>query len=485
VFGTTFLGHQGWMFQTDKARILVDPLLCEDFGAIHALGYRVWPPRAWRLDQLSPIDAVFYSHEHDDHFDIPSIARLSRDIPIYLSSRSSSAAITILAQMGFSVRPLVPGVSVAIADLEVIPFTGDHVTVNCGDEWDTLPYLVRHTGGDGSMFTMVDITMTQAHVEWAAARVARPGIVGWTNNALDWSHMAGYLNERVEGTQQSFVKMGMGHKLIEQGWGAPVAMVMCAGGFAFEGDRAWLNQRVFCVDAPSVCAQMAAVYKKERFLAGVPGQTLWMQNRKLVRVDDTAPFLAAQPRDAWPARAKLAAPGAPPDYTPATGRRELAPGELDRLRAGLADLAGALFGGSLFRSLCSLLASEALELGRRPTFAFALRDGDARHVFAYAPNLCAFEPGEPAAETAYLAGLECWAADLAAVLAGELGPIALTFGRARLWNALPARFRFDILSNLYSVSHPLRRPDATLRSYQRRWEAARATQPVIGGRGIT
>src|SRR6185312_10028451 len=39
MFATTFLGHQGWLFRTDKAAILVDPLLCEDFGGIHALDY--------------------------------------------------------------------------------------------------------------------------------------------------------------------------------------------------------------------------------------------------------------------------------------------------------------------------------------------------------------------------------------------------------------------------------------------------------------
>ena len=124
---------------------------------------------------------------------------------------------------------------------------------------------------------MVDITITQAHVEWVAAKAMRPGLISWTNNAMDWSHMASYLAERVEGTQQAFMNWGVGHKLITTIWGTPAAMIMCAGGFAFEGAKAWLNQRVFCVDTDQVVDSMSKLYKKEKFYAGTPGQTFHMK----------------------------------------------------------------------------------------------------------------------------------------------------------------------------------------------------------------
>ena len=475
MFATTFLGHQGWMFQSDRAAVLVDPLLCEEFGAAHALEYRVWPPRVLAPEAFPRLDAVVLSHEHDDHFDLPSLAKLDRAIPIWLSARSSTAAREILARMGFTVHALVPGVPVRFADLELVPFAGDHVGVNCGDEWDTLPFLVRHVDGHGSLFSMVDITITQAHVEWAAARAMRPGLVSWTNNALDWSHMADYLKERVEGTQQCFVNMGVGHKLISTIWGAPQAMITCAGGFAFTGDKAWLNQRAFCVDTEQVCAMMGNVYKKEKFFAGVPGQTWIMRGGKLAKVEAAQPWLATAPRESWPSRAKAAVEIR--DYAPATGRRELPPGGLDRLRARLGELAGSLVGGAVFRGLHSLLESECGE--RRATFALVARDGDTRHVFEYAPPACAFTDGAADPERTYVAGLECWAADLLAVLDAELGPIALTFGRARLWNALPSRLNFDIFGDLHRFSHPLRRPADYLRLYERLWAPCRDTTPQI------
>jgi len=262
MLSVTFLGHQGWLVRSKEANVLVDPLLCEDFGHAHALGYRVYPPRAWDFARLPPIDAVVLTHEHDDHFDIPSLAKLARSIPIHLSARSSSAARAILGAMGFTVQPLAPGMPVLLGDLELTAFAGDHVSVNCGDEWDTLPFLVRHLGGDGSFFSMVDITMTERHLEWAKKRCAQPGLVSWTNNAMDWSHMAGFLAERTEGTQQCFVKMGVGHKMLTTFWGTPAAMLMCAGGFAFQGERAWMNDHVFCVDTEAVCDSMAKLSPK-------------------------------------------------------------------------------------------------------------------------------------------------------------------------------------------------------------------------------
>jgi hypothetical protein len=466
------------MFQTPNAAILVDPLLCEDFGQAHALGYRVFPPRQWQPDKMPVLDGVFLTHEHDDHFDLPSLGKLDRAIPIYLSSRSSFAAKRILEQMGFTVHPFVPGSSIKmgkLGDLEVTAFTGDHTSVDCGDEWDTLPFLVRSTEGHGSLFSMVDISITQAHVEWAAAKALRPGLVSWTNNAMDWSHMASYLSERVEGTQQAFMNWGVGHKLITTVWGQPAAMIMCAGGFAFHGDNEWLNHKVFCVDTDQVVENMGKLYKKEKFFSGVPGQTFHMRANKLVSVDPSAPWLGTTPRETWPSRAK--ANVEVPDFAPATERRSIDASERERLAQRLDDLAGSMVGNGTFRSLHSLLANEAE--GRLPTFAIIARDGDRRETFEYVPNECRFVTSDKP-DTAYLAGIEVWASDLLAVFDGALGPIALTFGRARLWNALPQRFSFEIFPELHRMSHPLRQPAAYLKTYERL--APRESAPIYKGR---
>jgi hypothetical protein len=480
MLSTTFLGHQGWLFQSKTSCFLVDPLLCEDFGQAHALNYRVYPPRIFKFGEFPRLDAVVLTHEHDDHFDIPSLALLERSVPVFLSSRSSTAAQEILREMGFTVHPLFPGQSLRFGDLEFTPFCGEHITSNNNDEWDTLPFFVRDVGGSGNFFSLVDITLTEQHLKWVRGKDSKPVVVGWTNNLLDWSHMADYSEERKNATQEALVKMGVDRKVIIEIWGTPAAMLVCAGGFAFHGDRAWLNHRVFCVDNPAVCLTMSKMYPKEQFHATRPGQTFLMEGHRLKRVFEEMPFLTATPPETWPARNKEDSNGIP-DYGPATGRFEMESGEYAALEQRLQEFADVLMGGTLFRGLYSLLQDAAK--GRIPTFALVLRDGSReRRVYEYVPSACAFRRGSEDPEKAYLAGMECWATDLLSVLDGGLGPIALNFGRARLWNALPDRFVFDIFADLHRFSHPLRRPAEYLRTYQRLWARCKNTDPKIWAR---
>jgi hypothetical protein len=226
---------------------------------------------------------------------------------------------------------------------------------------------------------------------------------------------------------------------------------------------------------------MSKVYPKEQFHATRPGQTFVMEGHRLKRVFDSAPFLTTVPPEAWPSRNKDDSADIQ-DYAPATGRREMERGEYAVLEERLQEFAGALVGGTIFRGLYSLLQEHAK--GRIPTFVFALRDSgnNERHLYEYVPSECAFVRGHqrtPTPEKTYLAGMECWGADLLAILGGDLGPIALNFGRARLWNASPDRFVFDIFSDLHRFSHPLRRPGEYLRTYRSIWARNKNVEPAV------
>jgi len=479
MFSTTFLGHQGWVFRSAESCVLVDPLLREEFGHAHALDYRVYPPRALTFETFPAVDAVVLTHEHDDHFDIPSLARLDRKIPIYLSARSSSAAFRILSEMGFVVHPLVPGVSAKLGELELYPLVGDHTKSDSGDEWDALPFVVRDSQGQGSFFSAVDVTVTRGLFESARKWCARPGLIGWTNNTLDRSHMTSFLSECDDASPEFAEQMQAGQELLSRAWGVPRAMLLCAGGFSFYGSRAWLNQRVFCVDAQRVSGSMAAANPGVRYYSAVPGQTFHMQANELTEVADGASFLTTAPTETWPSRAKDTKSPAP-DYEPATTRSEMTAQEVVLLRGKLQELADALAGSQLFRGLYSLMGVELA--GYQCTFALVVRHGTRAAVFEYRPNACAFgtSRAERPRET-YIAGMECWGSDLLAVLSGELSPIALSFGRAMLWNHVADRFDFNIFRELYRLSHPLRRPDAYHAIYQRLLSECADAAPVVHG----
>jgi hypothetical protein len=465
MFATTFLGHQGWMFRAGQSCILVDPLLCEDFGQAHALEYRVFPPRVWQLEQLPAVTAVVLTHEHDDHFDIPSLARLDRRVPIYLSARSSVAAFRILTDMGFAVCPLVPGASVKFRELELYPLVGDHVAHDGGDEWDTLPFVVRDAHGDGSFFSSVDVALTRGLLERARAWCPKPGLVGWTNNRLDRSHMTSFAAEQGDESSELAREMLAGHELVREAWGEPSALLLCGGGFFFHGERSWLNHRFFGVDASRAKAHLNASGAAFRYDAPTPGQTFVMSQGVLEERSRESPFLATAPSGSWPSRHKKPS-GPVPDYRPATGREEMTAQDVDRLRRELQELADALPGSRLFRGLYSLLGVELA--GLKCTFGLVLRHGSRAAVFEYHPNGCAFHISRVEhPRDAYIAGLECWGTDLLAVLSGELSPIALSFGRAWLWNRVPERLDFCLLSELYRISHPLRKPAAYYETYRR------------------
>jgi L-ascorbate metabolism protein UlaG (beta-lactamase superfamily) len=134
MFSVTFVGHQGWLFASDRARVLFDGLLVEPFGHKGLVG-RVFPPRALDVARFPALDAVFVSHEHEDHFNVPSLNRLERAVPLYLSARSSTAARAIVAEMGFTrVAFFEPDVPLTIGDLELHFFSPDFVRENHSDE---------------------------------------------------------------------------------------------------------------------------------------------------------------------------------------------------------------------------------------------------------------------------------------------------------------------------------------------------------------
>src|SRR5678816_2533943 len=82
MFSATYLGHQGWLVQTRYSRILVDPLLTDEYSP--GFEAEIYPPRVFDVRQFPAIDAVVRQHDHADHVNLPSLAMLARDVPIVM-----------------------------------------------------------------------------------------------------------------------------------------------------------------------------------------------------------------------------------------------------------------------------------------------------------------------------------------------------------------------------------------------------------------
>lgn len=74
----TFVNHATVLIQMDGLNILTDPVFSERVGPVPWLGQHRFRPPGIRFEELPPIDVVLLSHDHYDHFDIPTLQRLDR-----------------------------------------------------------------------------------------------------------------------------------------------------------------------------------------------------------------------------------------------------------------------------------------------------------------------------------------------------------------------------------------------------------------------
>jgi hypothetical protein len=481
-FDVTFLGHQGWLVSSGEgrgdSRLLIDPLLTRDNGHGGSVA-AMFPPRRFSFEAFPPLTAVFFTHEHEDHFDIASLQHIDRAVPVLLSARSSTAAVTILTEMGFGVRRVHAGEVIELGELVLSLFAPD-TKADVADEWDVLPYLVHDRRGHGSFFSSVDVSF-HPKIERALAKLqAKPGVWAFTNNAMDFSCMAGgdvVLEEPLDSAAAA-------RKWLEEWsglafrWGTPVASLFCGGGMSFSGERAWLNRNVFRAHSEDVAKAMSTLLPGQTFLVPRPGETLSLVDGVVTNRRPHSAFLSTPPESEWPSRQYVGDVSLLGDYAPFTEARDLTPDELGEMERELAGFAAFLYGSKIFRDLLALDTSDLG--GRRPTISLVLLcdDEGGSYTYEYDATACAFVDArgdDPVAD--YVGGLECWASDLLAVFRGDISVGAIMFGRGRTWTALPEDVGLSFMP-LCLYAHPLRRPDRALSLYRRLRDAS-ASSPVV------
>jgi hypothetical protein len=419
----TFLGWQSWLLD-DPTRgfgVLIDPLLTSEVGRGApevCQSVPCWPPRRFDLDAFPPVGAVLLTHEHEDHFNIPSLMQIDRAVPVLLSSRCSVAAQTILRELGFTVRLVQAGERLALGPLQLETFAPDFSDLtSSADEWDVLPFLARHRQGHGSFFTNVDVPLTAqmaAHIE--------PTALTYIGMAL-----------RLGSATPSPERHAHGHRA--HGFGPLLA-------------------------APDL---MKALTSGET-VTPLAGLSALLAGGSLVSVTDRTSEVATLARDQWPAPPGFWCDGSD-GPTPVSTVTSLTAAEEDELLTGLERLAQWMFGGALFRRLCSV--SEQQAAGRRPTFTLTLltSQGEGYH-FEYHPQACELTPLDQVPGDRHLGTVVCWASDLLRLLRGEFEPRSMTRACWEKWAPAVRGVSF-IKQVLWPYFHPLRHPEKCLNQYRR------------------
>jgi hypothetical protein len=445
MLSVTYLGHAGWLCESEGYSVLVDPLLKADFGRgpSGARMPKIWPPREFAFTEFPALDAVILSHEHEDHLNIPSLNLLDRAIPIYISSRSSVAGRGILKEMGFTVNLLRPGNEVHCGPLRILSFVSNHLAYFNSDEWDGLALAFSDSVDGGSFFTTVDVATTEDMVNRLVARAGQGDcLLLQRREALQWTPVSELHKVMSESTFSLAPEdPDDGYKTLKTG--APLLL------------RPGMNVTVSCSDLCSFRKSM--------------------------------PFVSVAPLSDWGSQPSWRYHPSNRYFSPACGRTELSEKDIKELETGLGAFAEFLYGTELFKALLSISLDSATGTPTNPTFVFLLFADAQRNHYAFEYDLsgCRFRnvtPQNPFSE--YVCGVECWATDLVSLFKGSFEPRILSIGHSRHWSChqlVPDPFIYAI----WPFFHPLRRPKQCLNAYRSQLRSLTEKGHIIRSRQAT
>jgi L-ascorbate metabolism protein UlaG (beta-lactamase superfamily) len=127
----TLVGHSTVRIGDGTTAILFDPFLLPKADAYPS----DYQPLS--IQELGKIDGVFITHSHPDHFDLGTLLRLGRDMPIFVPKLERESVLSIdmpyrLHQLGFrNVRSVNWFEEIQIGEIRVIalPFYGEQPTI--------------------------------------------------------------------------------------------------------------------------------------------------------------------------------------------------------------------------------------------------------------------------------------------------------------------------------------------------------------------
>ncbi|MEU3299796.1 MBL fold metallo-hydrolase [Streptomyces sp. NPDC006678] len=178
----TFLGHQTWHITDGLSTVLLDPILAEAFGAGN-LEFPIWPPRTVDTDAMPRPDAVILSHEHLDHFHLPSLNLLPKTIPVYTGMTTPAAVTDAIEVLGFTVHRLDHTSPLTVGDVEITLYPAGARTLFW--EQRVAQPLIRLAGTTGNdVFIGVDADVSDLYIEQLAdGALAPPRLAVVSNNA--------------------------------------------------------------------------------------------------------------------------------------------------------------------------------------------------------------------------------------------------------------------------------------------------------------
>lgn len=155
-----YLGQQSWLISNNNTNVLIDPLLSETFGTSNKLRFRVYPPRSIVFDKMPSIHGVFITNEHLDHFHLPSLKQLDKNIPIYVGELMPICVNNAITEMGFNLTTVKNEENIVIGELTITFFVGNKNT----PFWEKRVYQLycrtKHESDTGGVYLQSDTLLS-------------------------------------------------------------------------------------------------------------------------------------------------------------------------------------------------------------------------------------------------------------------------------------------------------------------------------------
>ena len=272
----TLIGHACWLIETEGGAVLTDPVFMDPFeeGTVTAC-----PARQVDLTALPPLAAIIISHRHLDHYHLPSLAKLSRAVPVL--APQDALLLHGLKELGFTdIRPLVGFQRLSIAGLDVLPIP------SVSDTFLELGTVLIDRSG--VLLNQVDTPMTGAVIRRIREEV---GVID--------VHLAMHASQNFtffEGRTQNLGEIHATNLSAALAVGARV-VVPGAAGFRFVDTLDWLNPHLFPISRERFARDLRRLKSDVRIEAVNPGDVLTIEGGQVRRSLQASPFVSMTAED--------------------------------------------------------------------------------------------------------------------------------------------------------------------------------------------
>ncbi len=231
------IGHASLWVETQDARILMDPVLWDPF--CEGLN-ETCPKREVIPEKLPEFDALVISHQHLDHFDLPSLAYLPKHVDVFLPE--DPLILNALQSLGYrNLYPLRDFQKVKIGSTTLmttrsevrVPEFGMVFADPSGVFWNTVDtYFAPPTIAKvKAAFEQIDFLLTTWHISLETKYQL--------NQDCSFPYdLYGYLFQLIQSVD-------------------PIAVSPGAQGWKYINEAAWQNQTVFPVNRERFCHDLA------------------------------------------------------------------------------------------------------------------------------------------------------------------------------------------------------------------------------------